>query len=61
VRLIPLALSLSVITACVIASDTEMGNSLLQDISDTTKIATQTNQNIDYQPFILSILHSADL
>ncbi|MDO9303926.1 MAG: TonB-dependent receptor plug domain-containing protein [Sulfuricurvum sp.] len=60
-RLIPIALSLSVITAYVVASDTEMGNSLLQDISDTTKIATQTNQNIDYQPFILSILHSADL
>jgi len=59
VRLIHLAFSISFFTACVLASD--MGNSLLKDISDTTKIATQTNQNIDYQPFILSILRSDDL
>ncbi|MFZ3052343.1 MAG: TonB-dependent receptor [Sulfuricurvum sp.] len=60
-RLIPLAFSLSFFTACALASETEIGTSLLKDISDTTKIATQTNQNIDYQPFILSILHSDDL
>lgn len=61
VRLIPLAFSFSFFTACALASGTEMKTSLLKDISDTTKIATQTNQNIDYQPFILSILHSEDL
>lgn len=60
-RLVPLAFSLSFFTACIIASDMDMGSSLLKDISETTKIATQTNQNIDYQPFILSILHSEDL
>lgn len=49
-----LALSLS-------ASDTPIFTSLNDDMAQTALLATQTNQNIDYQPFILSILHSDDL
>jgi len=30
-------------------------------MAQTAQLATQTNQNIDYQPFILSVLHSDDL
>jgi len=61
VHLTPLTLSLSFFAICAIASDTDIASSLLKDISDTTKIATQTNQNIDYQPFILSVFQADEL
>ncbi|MCX6073387.1 MAG: TonB-dependent receptor plug domain-containing protein [Campylobacterales bacterium] len=60
-RLTPLIFTLSLFTATVLLADTNVATSLLQDMSNTTEIATQTNQNIDYQPFILSVLQSDDL
>lgn len=49
-----LALSLS-------ASDSSMLESLNNEIIQTAQVATQNNQNIDYQPFILSVLPTEDL
>ncbi|MDO9208625.1 MAG: TonB-dependent receptor plug domain-containing protein, partial [Sulfuricurvum sp.] len=60
-RIIPWALSLSFFAAYALASDSDLAASLLKDISETTQLATQTNQNIDYQPFILSVLHADDI
>ncbi|MDP3464232.1 MAG: TonB-dependent receptor plug domain-containing protein [Sulfuricurvum sp.] len=60
-RILPWALSLSFFAAYALASDTDLAASLLEDISETTQLATQTNQNIDYQPFILSVLHTDDI
>jgi len=61
VRIAPLFLTLSFFTATLLLAENDIATSLLQDMSDTTEIATQTNQNIDYQPFILSVLQSNDL
>lgn len=60
-RLPLLTFSFSFFALYAIASDTDIANSLLKDLSETTKIATQTNQNIDYQPFILSVFQADDL
>lgn len=43
------------------ASDNIIIASLFDDMINTSQIATQTNQNIDYQPFILSVLQADDL
>jgi len=61
VRLTPLLFTLPFFTTTILLAGNDVASSLLQDMSDTTEIATQTNQNIDYQPFILSILHGKEL
>ena len=60
-QLFPFIFSLSFFTATVLLANGDVATSLLEDMSETAKIATQTNQNIDYQPFILSVLQSDDL
>ncbi|MDD5386777.1 MAG: TonB-dependent receptor plug domain-containing protein [Sulfuricurvum sp.] len=45
----------------VSASDIPIFASLSDDMAQTALLATQTNQNVDYQPFILSVYHSEDL
>ncbi|MFA6144191.1 MAG: TonB-dependent receptor [Sulfurimonas sp.] len=60
-QLFPFIFSLSFFTTTVLLANSDVATSLLEDMSETAKIATQTNQNIDYQPFILSVLQSDDL
>lgn len=55
------AVTLPLFTITVNATDPQMISSLSDDMAQATQLATQSNQNIDYQPFILSILHSDDL
>ncbi len=55
------AVALPLLTMSVNASDPQMIASLSDDMVQATQLANQTNQNIDYQPFILSILRSDDL
>jgi len=43
------------------ASDTPIIASLNDDMVQTALIAAQTNQNVDYQPFILFVLHADEL
>lgn len=43
------------------ANQSSLLQSLSNDMSQTTQIATQSNQNIDYQPFILSVWEQKDL
>lgn len=50
-----------VISVSLNANDLSLLDSLNKDITQTAKIATQSNQNIDYQPFILSVLDSETL
>lgn len=53
--------TISLIALTLHANDLPIITSLNEDISQTTQIATQNNQNIDYQPFILSVLRGDDL
>lgn len=55
------AITLPLFTISVSASDPQMIASLSDDMVQARQLANQTNQNIDYQPFILSVLHSEDL
>jgi len=43
------------------ASQMHLISSLNEDMRQASDIATQTNQNIDYQPFILSVFNTDDL
>ena len=53
--------SLFLVVNSLNASDTPMITSLSDDMAQMELLATQTNQNIDYQPFILSVLHGDNL
>jgi iron complex outermembrane receptor protein len=48
-------------TVALFATDQTIIDELQQEMSDSANIATQTNQNIDYQPFILSVLNGKEL
>lgn len=54
-------LSLSLPIALCGAEFPSASASLSEDLSYTEHLATQTNQNIDYQPFILSVWEQQDL
>jgi iron complex outermembrane receptor protein len=56
-----LTISVSLFSITLGASEPILVASLSDDMAQATQLATQSNQNIDYQPFILSILHSDDL
>ncbi|MFY9142034.1 TonB-dependent receptor plug domain-containing protein [Sulfuricurvum sp.] len=51
----------SVIALVLNANESSLITSLNEDMMQTTELATQMNHNIDYQPFILSILHGDDI
>lgn len=51
----------TVLTLSLNADNVSLLDSINNDISQTTQIATQSNQNIDYQPFILSVWEQKDL
>lgn len=51
----------AVLTISLSADDSWLLSSLTNDISQTTQIATQSNQNIDYKPFILSVLRGNEM
>lgn len=51
----------SFIPLAVYGSELPPETTLTEDISYTEQLATQTNQNIDYQPFILSVWEQKDL
>lgn len=51
----------SFIPLAVYGSELPPDTTLTEDISYTEQLATQTNQNIDYQPFILSVWEQKDL
>jgi iron complex outermembrane receptor protein len=53
--------ALSFLTFALYANDNSIIASLNEDMDQTTQLATETNHNIDYQPFILSIFQSDDL
>lgn len=53
--------AVSVIALILNANESSVITSLNDDMLQTAQLATQTNHNIDYQPFILSILHSDDI
>jgi len=53
--------AVSVIALVLNANDSSIITSLNDDMLQTAQMATQTNHNIDYQPFILSILHNDDI
>lgn len=53
--------AVSLISLILNANETSLITSLNDDIRQTTQLATQTNHNIDYQPFILSILHNDEI
>lgn len=54
-------LTLSYLPLALCASDQPLITTLNDDLSTTEQIATQTNQNIDYQPFILSVWQQKEL
>lgn len=49
------------LTVSMNADEPSLLASLFNDVSQTTQIATLSNQNIDYQPFILSVWEQKDL
>lgn len=51
----------TILTLSLNADQTSLLQSLTNDISQTTQLATQSNQNIDYQPFILSVWDQKEL
>lgn len=53
--------ALFVVASVLHAEDTPIIDSLNDDMIATAQLASSTNQNIDYQPFILSILDTDDL
>lgn len=53
--------AVSLISLVLNANESSIITSLNDDIRETTQLATQTNHNIDYQPFILSILHNDEI
>lgn len=57
----PCIVSLSLFTLTLSASEQPIIASLNEDMSQAAQIATETNSNIDYQPFILSVLRGDDL
>jgi len=56
-----LAVFYTFIPLAVYGSELPPDTTLTEDISYTGQLATQTNQNIDYQPFILSVWEQKDL
>jgi len=56
-----LAVFYTFIPLAVYGSELPPDTTLTEDISYTEQLATQTNQNIDYQPFILSVWEQKDL
>lgn len=58
----PFSLLVSLLPLSLVATDQPSAlTSLNDDLSATEQLATQTNQNIDYQPFILSVWEQKDL
>lgn len=55
------AVTLQLLAITLNASDDSILLSLNEDMVQTAQIATRTNQNIDYQPFILSVWEQKDL
>lgn len=55
------AFVVSILACSLNAADHALLNSLNDDMVQASVLATQTNQNIDYQPFILSVYHGDDL
>lgn len=53
--------SLTVLPLFLYAEENPILQLLSDDMSESARIATSTNQNIDYQPFILSVYNSNDL
>ncbi|MDD2781335.1 TonB-dependent receptor [Sulfuricurvum sp.] len=53
--------AISLLTLNLYANELPIITSLNEDMSQTTQLATQKNQNIDYQPFILSVWNQKDL
>lgn len=53
--------SLAILPLSLQAVENSILQSLSDDMSESAQIATSTNQNIDYQPFILSVYDSNDL
>lgn len=51
----------SFVPLAICGSELPPDTTLSEDISYTEQLATQTNQNIDYQPFILSVWEQKDL
>lgn len=45
----------------LLANETAIQSTLNEELQQTTVIATQNNQNIDYQPFILSVWEQEQL
>lgn len=54
-------LSLSYLPLALCAADQPLITTLNDDLSATEQLATQSNQNIDYQPFILSVWQQKEL
>jgi iron complex outermembrane receptor protein len=61
VKLFSLIVSFSLIPLTLLSSEPPLITSLSEDMNHAEELATQTNQNIDYQPFILSVWEQADL
>jgi len=61
VNFLPLVVSFSLIPLTLLASDLPLLTSLTEDMTYAEQQATQTNRNIDYQPFILSVWNHKDL
>ncbi len=53
--------TISVLVLTLQANDLPIITSLNEDMNQATQLATEKNQNIDYQPFILSVWNQKDL
>lgn len=60
-NLLPLIVSFSMIPLTLLATKPPMLTSLTEEMTYAEHVATRTNRNIDYQPFILSVWEHKDL
>ncbi|MBV5320400.1 MAG: TonB-dependent receptor [Sulfuricurvum sp.] len=60
-KISPLIISIAIVPLSLLATDLNTIASLNDELITTEQMATQTNQNIDYQPFILSVWEQKDL
>lgn len=58
---LPLIVSFSLIPIILLATEPPLTTSLTEEMAYAEQVATQTNRNIDYQPFILSVWEHKDL
>lgn len=52
---------LSIVTSSLLANDESVLAAIQQEMALSARSATSTNQNIDYQPYILTVLKTEDL